>query len=133
MKVTVVLTSPIYHHHSAMPKALHDLYYLGNDSGSLLKMGLETSGSPHHGGEHTLSVWGQHDDVLAWLDLFKEQYPDTELEIAILKNRIETYLKHHPQATTFRIVLKDIIRQYSYKGDIIARAWYWNPEWEKVA
>jgi len=114
-----------------MPEALHDLYYLGKDSESLLKMGLDNSGSPHNGGFHTLTVWGSHEDVIAWLDLFKEQYPKTEPEIAIIKDRIQKTLQYDPFAETLRIVLKDIIRQYCYKEEIIARSWFWTPAWEK--
>ena len=124
--VYVDLSAPESHASSAMPKALRDLYYSGKRGDTLLSL-IESTGYPHNGGSHTLKVFGKRYDVVAWLDLFLDQYPDTKPEIDIIKKTIRTRFLHEPDGRLFQIKLGSFTRQFGYKGEIITRKWFW---WE---
>lgn len=127
MHVTVNLSAPIHHERSGMSKALHNLYY-GRDT--LLSM-ITHNGYPHHGGEHALTISGGRVDVVAWLELFGEQYPDCAPEVAILKHRIRTHFVQNPTDPRFRLELRKIERQLPYNGELVMKPWFWTPAWEE--
>lgn len=131
MQVTVDLSSPEQHPTSAMPKAMRQLWYR-NDG--LLKL-IEAYGCPNSGCEHTLRFTADRADVIAWLDLFVETYPETYPDIHMVKERIRLAFVQgngcRPDGS-FMIKLKDITRQVGYNGEIITRRWFWAPFWEET-
>lgn len=56
---------------SDMGRALHKFYY-GN-SGTWLSLAPGHSGYPHNGGEHTMRVSGYRDEVVAFIELFRDE------------------------------------------------------------
>ena len=45
-------------------------------------------GCPHHGGEHTLTIRGTRQDVVAWLDLVVVEFPDWEFPANTIKGHL---------------------------------------------
>lgn len=70
---------------SVTGKALFHLLY-NNDQ--LFKMAPNHTGCPHHGGEHSFSITGPRQDVIAWLDLFAEEYPTVNNMVKHVKAHI---------------------------------------------
>lgn len=133
MKVTLDLSAPCHHPVSKMPKALHNLWYGRNTSDDLLSL-ISAYGCPHTGGEHTFRFTADRADAVAWLDLFQEANPEIEPEIMIIKRKIHagfvqgTGLNHHGD---LKIVLKEIMKQVGYNGELVQRSWFWTPAWEE--
>lgn len=126
MKVTVVLSAPEHHKTSHMPFALRQMYYGGDTLTRLIDM----SGYPNNGGQHTCTISGDRADVVAWLDLFLEEYPDAKPEIDIIKRAIRREFINSPLTHRLRINLSDFTRQHVYKGQFISRKWFWHPACE---
>lgn len=128
MNFRIDLSSPEHHERSGMPKALRDMYY-GNDT---IRTLIKSAGSPHNGGQHTLTIWGERREVIAWLDLFNEEYNNVQQEIAIIKNEIRKAFVRQPDALGLQvIVLREIKRQLPYNGTLESRPWFWSPSWEE--
>lgn len=125
--VYVELSAPQQHATSAMPKALHDLYYGGKVGDELLKL-IQFNGYPHHGGSHALTIIGERYDTVAWLDLFLEHYPETKPEIDVIKKEIRKIFLRDPSKSRVFIKLQDFTRQHGYKGDLITRRWFWHEQ-----
>jgi hypothetical protein len=121
MKVTVVLSAPEHHKTSHMPYALRRMYF-GQDGLSRL---IDMSGYPNNGGQHTCTISGERTDIIAWLDLFLEEYPDTKPEIDTLKKHIRHEFIKSPSGHC-RIVLADFTRQHVHNGKFISRRWFWH-------
>lgn len=126
MEVTVILTVPGHHKTSHMPHAIRQLHY-GNDNLSGL---ISMSGYPNNGGQHTCTIWGKRPDVVAWLDLFLEEYPDTKPEIDIIKRTIRREFINSPSTRRLKVDLREFTRQHVYKGQFISRKWFWHPACE---
>lgn len=129
MKVIVKLDSPQTHERSHMGSVLNKMLY-GRDD--LLGM-INYTGCPHNGGQHTLTVRGERCDVVAWLDLFQEAYPDIAPETMIIKSRIRTeFLRNvKDEDHVIRIDLNKIERQLPHNGELVSRPWFWTPKWEE--
>lgn len=78
-KVLVQLSAP---ERTELGKVLFRLYYTSGRT--LLDLAPGQSGYPHNGGEHTLFLEGERKDILAWLELFIEQYPVIRKPVAWL-------------------------------------------------
>ncbi len=63
-------------------------FYMGGKHEDLLEMAPGRSGYPYNGGEHTLTIFGEVGEVKAWLNLFKETFPDGEKEINCVLHEI---------------------------------------------
>lgn len=126
MNVIVELTAPCHYSTSAMPKVLHDLYYHRD---GLLSM-INHHGCPHNGGQHTCTVSGERADVVAWLDLFLEQYPEVQPEIDVIKRTIRREFINSPLTTRLHIKLGRFNRQHAHKGSLISRPWFWHESHE---
>lgn len=129
MKVIVKLDSPQTHERSHMGTVLNKILYSRDD---LLSM-INYTGCPHNGGQHTLTVRGDRGDVVAWLDLFQEAYPDIAPEAMIIKSRIRTeFLRNvKDEDHVIRIDLNKIERQLPHNGELVSRPWFWTPKWEE--
>lgn len=128
MKVTVALTAPEHHKTSHMPTALRQMYYQsGYDELCSL---IDMTGYPHNGGSHSCAISGERADVVGWLDLFLEAFPDTKPEIDIIKRTIRREFVNSPLTHHLRIDLSDFTRQHVYKGQFISRKWFWHEECE---
>jgi hypothetical protein len=57
--------------YSQYGKILHHLYYSHK---YLMDMAPGRSGYPHNGGEHTLRVKGSKEDIVAWLEMVRDEY-----------------------------------------------------------
>lgn len=126
MEVTVVLSVPEHHKTSHMPYAIRQMHY-GNDNLSGM---ISMSGYPNNGGQHTCTIWGDRADVVAWLDLFLEEYPDTKPEIDIIKRTIRREFINSPLTHRLKVDLREFTRQHVYKGQFISRKWFWHPKCE---
>lgn len=127
--VYIQLSSPQQHPTSAMPKALHDLYYGGEVENDLLRL-IQFTGYPHNGGSHTFTVFGERYDAVAWLDLFLERFPETKPEIEIIKKEIRKVFLHEPSKRILYIKLSEFKRQHGYNGQLITRKWFWTEHHE---
>jgi hypothetical protein len=127
MKVHLNLTSPEQHYKSAMPKALRDLHYGRSGLISL----IDHTGCPNNGGQHTLTVSGERQEVVAWLDLFLEQYPETKPEVDILKRNIRREFINSPLTNSLKITLSKFMQQHSYEGTLVSKPWFWAQHWEE--
>lgn len=67
-------------------RVLHDAFYC-NDIKTITG-GLYESGYPHNGGEHSLVIKGEKQDVLAMIDLWNDEY-GVQPELVTLKNYID--------------------------------------------
>ena len=63
-------------------RTLFDFWYR-NQSLQDLAPGL--TGCPHNGGEHTCSITGEYDDLIAFLELYVDAYPEIAREIGLLR------------------------------------------------
>ncbi|UQT02741.1 hypothetical protein YUBABA_00900 [Serratia phage vB_SmaM-Yubaba] len=132
MKVTVDMSAPEQHPTSLMPKALRAFWYF--KEGSELRKLINYTGCPNTGCQHTLRIWGERTDVIAWLDLFQETYPDTAPEILIIKNKIRMGVVHNKgvkEDGSIFVDLKAVTRQVGYNGEILTRPYFWAPFWEE--
>lgn len=127
--IYIDLSAPESHATSAMPKALRDIYYSGKRGDTLLGL-IESTGYPLRGGTHALKVFGKRPDVVAWLDLFLEHYPDTKPEIDIIKKEIRKIFIHEPDRRLVQIKLSQFTRQHGYNGQLITRKWFWTEHHE---
>lgn len=126
MEVVLDLSVPEHHKTSHMPYAMRQMYY-GN---GMLSRLISMHGYPNNGGQHTCTINGDRADVVAWLDLFLEEYPDTKPEIDIIKRTIRREFINSPLTHCLRIKLADFTRQHVYKGQFISRKWFWHPACE---
>lgn len=124
MEVTLELTAPEQHKTSHMPYALRQLHYHNDELSRIINM----QGCPNTGGRHTCTVRGERADVVAWLDLFLEEYPDTKPEIDIIKRTIRREFINSPLTHNLKIKLSDLTRQHVYKGQFISRPWFWHEQ-----
>jgi hypothetical protein len=67
--VRVILTSP---QNSVLGEILHHLFYCADEA--LLNLAPNSTGYPHNGGQHSLTIWGKQGDVVSYLDLLIEVY-----------------------------------------------------------
>lgn len=131
MQVTLNLDTPEHHPTSAMPRAIRELWYQPRREGLLAL--ISSYGCPHTGGQHKFHFTAERADVVAWLDLFQEAFPNTAPEIMVLKRRIHLAVVHGTNTNSsgdLRLELKAIERQFGYNGEVITRPWFWTPEWE---
>lgn len=129
MEVFLNLDVPEHHHSSAMPRAIRELYYAHRNDG-LLSL-VNSYGCPHSGGQHKFRFNGERKDVVAWLDLFLDQFPQTKPEIDAIKKRIHNafvYKTGCDSKGNLHLDLKTLTRQHGYNGEIILRPWFWHPE-----
>lgn len=134
MQVTIDLSAPCHHATSKMPKALHALWYGRGNSDDLLGL-ISAHGCPHTGGEHTFRFTADRADAVAWLDLFKEHYPDVEPEIMMIKRKIHlAFVQGHGLNSRgdLKVVLKELTKQVGHNGKLLQRGWFWTPEWEET-
>lgn len=124
MEVILNLSTPEHHKTSHMPYAIRQMYY-GNDMLSRL---ITMNGYPNNGGQHTCTISGDRADVVAWLDLFLEEYPDAKPEIDIVKRTIRREFINSPLTHCLRIKLSDFTRQHVYKGQFVSRKWFWHEQ-----
>ncbi|AEV89655.1 hypothetical protein OBP_218 [Pseudomonas phage OBP] len=132
MNVTLYLDTPEHHPTSKMPRAIRELWYSNRREG-LLSL-VEGYGCPHSGCEHRFHFTAPRADVVAWLDLFVEEFPDCSPEVAILKSKIRIGFVQGigvDSRGNMRLVLKTIQRQVGYNGELLSRPWFWTPEWEE--
>lgn len=133
MKVIVDLSAPEQHPKSAMPKILRQFWYSDGKSKDLRSL-IDYGGCPNTGCWHKFWIKGDRADVVAWLDLFQDMYPDSAPEIMIVKKNIHTAFVHGKgvnQAGNLNITLSTITRQLPYKGELINRPWFWTESWEE--
>lgn len=133
MQVYLNLDVPEHHGSSAMPRAIRDLYYSYRNDG-LLNL-IKSYGCPHSGGQHKLHFTGERKDVVAWLDLFLETFPQTKPEVDAIKKRIHNAFVYKTGCNSegdLRLELKAMLRQHGYNGEIILRPWFWTSEWEEA-
>jgi hypothetical protein len=57
---------------SALGKLLHQLYYGRSDA--LCDLAPNRTGFPHNGGQHTFTMRGKKDDLVAYLELLEETF-----------------------------------------------------------
>lgn len=129
MQVYLNLDVPEHHATSHMPRAIRDLYY-GAKNDDLLSL-IKSYGCPHSGGQHKLHFTDERKNVVAWLDLFLERFPNTEPEIKQLKKFIHNAFVYKTGCNSdgdLRLELKCLTRQHGYNGKIIMRPWFWFPE-----
>lgn len=130
MKVLVDLSSPEQHPTSWMPKAMRALWYRNN---GLLDL-INPRGCPNNGCEHTFHFSAERADVVAWLDLFVEEYPLTLPDIRVVKERIHKAFVYGTDCRpdgSFSIKLKSIKREVEYNGETLTRPWFWAEFWEE--
>lgn len=121
VKIVVDLTSPEHSQNSKMGEALHSLFYHSKNE-DLLDT-IDHVGCPNSGGSHNLVISGSRPDVMTWLELFLEQFPDIEPEIKEIRRLI---MKESLGAFNFyKVNLKDIKREFKHKGKTISRPWFW--------
>lgn len=125
-KVILNLTAPEHHESSKFPGALRHLLY-SNDA--LLEL-VEWNGCPNSGCEHNLTVQGNRDDIIGWLDLFVGTYPATMPEILMVKREMRSQ-QLNSEVDTIRVTLKKIKKVVTIKGEIADRPWFWTPSWEE--
>ena len=126
MRVRLDLTSPEHHDNSAMPKVLREMLYGDHP---LLEM-IEWTGCPNTGCEHKLIVSGERSEVVAWLDLLKESFPQISEEMNPIKRKIHLEFIKNP-SSTLRVSLKEQTRLVNIEGDVVSKPWFWTKEWEK--
>lgn len=124
MEVTLNLSAPEHHDTSHMPRALRNLFYYKDD----LCRAIDLYGRPNTGGQHRCTVVGKRADVVAWLDLFLEEFPDTKPEIDTVKRHIRQSFIRNPDGKTLHVTLADFTRQHVYQGGFISAPWFWVPE-----
>lgn len=61
---------------------LYDFWYRNED---LQDLAPGLTGWPHDGGEHACSITGSYDELVAFLELYVEAYPEIEREIGLLR------------------------------------------------
>lgn len=127
MNVMVVLTSPERHSTSQMPKVLREMLYGDHP---LLEM-IEWTGCPNNGCEHSLTVNGKRSDVVAWLDLLRETFPQVSEEVYAIKRVIHLGFVQDPSGS-MRIHLKKLTRVFTYEDRKLTRPWFWTPSWGDV-
>ena len=126
MRVICNLSCPHEHPTSAIPAALNDIHSK-NDPEGLLK--LLDAGNLVNSVDGFVCIMGsERADVVAWLDLLQDFYPDIEPEVKTLKRHIRSEFIRSPLTNTFGVRLKDINRQHGYDGKLIQRGWFWKPE-----
>ncbi|QDH47168.1 hypothetical protein PQC06_gp093 [Aeromonas phage LAh10] len=64
---------------------LNNMLYSNTD---LTELAPDFRGCPHNGGEHTCTVTGTRQEVITWLDLVVEEYPDWEYAATKIKGHI---------------------------------------------
>lgn len=132
MKVTLNLDTPEHHPTSGMPRAVRDLWY-GRRGDSLTDL-IDAQGCPNSGCEHKFHFSAERGEVVAWLDLFEETYPNTAPEVAILKRQIKRAVVYNEGVDSngnVKVTLKKITRQVPFNGEMIERPWFWTEDWEK--
>lgn len=129
MKVYVDLTSPEQHDTSAMPKTLRRVLY-GNPG--LLRL-IDNTGCPNTGCEHKLSIKGESSDVIAWLDLLADEYPDVTPEVLTIKGKINIGITEGKVGNNgyLTIKLRQITRHHRVGNELVIRPWFWTPSWEE--
>lgn len=123
MKVRVVLSSPEQHPISAMPKALRNILYFNDDLLSL----IDWNGCPNSGCEHKLAVSGERRDVIGWLDLFLEAYPDTKPEIHAIKLMIKQKFINDPDRQ-ITVTLRNLNKFHDSDNGIVEKHWFWTKD-----
>lgn len=79
---------------------LYKMYYSAFGSAMHLDLMelLKTTGYPHNGGEHSLTIHGTKEELVSWVELFEEL---TGFDLADLKNQIKT-------GTRYSIIAKQV-------------------------
>lgn len=120
-KIIVDLTSPEHSQASAMGKVLNKLFYSSKHE-DLLNL-IDNVGSPHSGGQHHLTIKGSRPDVMSWLSIFLETFPEVEPEIKEIQRLI---MKESLKALFhYKVELSEIQREFKYKGRLLNRPWFW--------
>lgn len=74
--------------HTRFGHALLHFWY-GLKSEEMRGLIIEMNGYPHNGGEHSLIIGAQPKDVIAWVQLFGDEFPYIKEEIDILLKELE--------------------------------------------
>lgn len=69
---TVVLSAP---QDSLMGRVILEMY-MNSKYDALVELAPNRNGYQYNGGQHTLSISGTVEDVMTWLALFKEAFPE---------------------------------------------------------
>ena len=74
--------------HTRFGHALLHFWY-GPKSEEMRGLVISMTGYPHNGGEHTLNVSAHPKDVIAWVELFRDEFPYVDEEIQHLLKALE--------------------------------------------
>lgn len=96
MRVRVCLSSV---ESSFMGQALCQLHYTQRLK-DLYLLAPDAKGCPHSGGVHTFTMTGEHTHVIAWLNLFAEEYPILHVLLRPLFKEIRDTQLNKPMGAT---------------------------------
>lgn len=101
--------------HIPFGKMLNHLYYSNQ---SLLEQAPGRSGYPHNGGEHTLTLSGDKGDIISFLDLITEKYPNVLCEATKIQIAVQRWKEGEPHVRAqdlFSQRIYDYHETYQYK------------------
>ncbi|ASU03496.1 hypothetical protein RISINGSUN_174 [Erwinia phage vB_EamM_RisingSun] len=78
-------------------------FWYGSKSEEMRGLVISMTGYPHNGGEHSLTIGANPKDVIAWVQLFRDEFPYVDEEIQLLLKELEG-------KTTGKVNLIQVIR-----------------------